>query len=311
MTTTYHYQAYNLTIESPFQIRELISIAPQQPDIRIFERSVLDNLPVLVNQKSYFNDEMVFQANEKELLIKIKGIGKYHIKNAQILHIEREKGISDDDIVLYLLGTGLACMNMMRGVFALHGSSIHTADGSVLFIGDSGVGKSTTAAKMMEKGYKLQADDVSFIVFDAQNKPWVYPAYPQLKLWEKSVENLGINKDNLEFVSPLWQKFRVASPHNFETEASPLLAIYLLKPSEQTQIEIKPLIKFEKIKILLENTYRSYTIQVLNLEKPHFEFCANLAANSILKCAERPKNAFLIDELTDLLENDFHSLQKK
>jgi uncharacterized ubiquitin-like protein YukD len=308
MTITYHYKAYNLTIETPFPIRELVSIASQKTDILIKELDVVDSLPIYTNQESFFNDEMIFQSNATDLLIIIKGIGKYHIKNAQTIHIEREKGVSDDDIVLYLLGTGLACLNMMRGVFALHGSAIHTENGSVIFMGDSGVGKSTTAAKMMEKGYKLQADDVSFIAFDAQNKPWVYPAYPQLKLWYKSVEKLGINKDDLEFVSPLWQKFRVASHHNFETEASPLLAIYELKPSDRTFIEIKPLVKFEKIKILLENTYRNYTIQVLSLEKSHFEFCAKLAANSLIKCVERPKNAFLIDELTDLLEIDFHNL---
>jgi hypothetical protein len=305
MTTTFYYIAYNLTIETPFSIRELVSIAPQKTDILIKELSIVDFLPVFTNQESYFDGEMIFQSNATELLITVKGIGKYHIKNAQTIHIEREKDISNDDIVLYLLGTGLACLNMMRGVFALHGSAIHTENGSVIFMGDSGVGKSTTVAKMMEKGYKLQADDVSFIAFDAQNKPWVYPAYPQLKLWDKSVEKLGINKDNLEFVSPLWQKFRVASHHNFETKASPLLAIYELKPSEQSFIEIKPLIKFEKIKILLENTYRNYTIQVLSLERAHFEFCAKLAGNSIIKCAIRPKNAFLIDELTDLLESDF------
>jgi hypothetical protein len=308
MSKKHYYNAYNLSLESPFPIKELVKIEAQKTDIIIFEQPVFDTLPHFTHQANHFGVDMLLQVNGKNLLIVIKDIAKFYIENAEIIHIERQESVSDEDVTLYLLGTCLACLNMLRGVFALHGSAIDTAQGSVLFIGNSGVGKSTTAAKMIAKGYKLQADDVSFIIFDADHKPWVYPAYPQLKLWDTSVEKLGIEKQDLEYVSPLWQKFRVSNALNFQAEPRPLFRIYELKPSENVQIEVKTLHKFDKIKVLFENTFRNYMIQVLQLEKEHFEFSAKLATSVTLKYVTRPKKAFLIDELTDLIEADFDNL---
>ena len=305
MKTSYYYKAYNLTVETPFPIRELVAIKPQKTDIIIKELPVANSLSQVNTQEGYFEDEMRVQTNDTELLITIKGLVKFYSPDVHTIHIEREAGVSDDDVVLYLLGTCLACLNMLRGVFALHGSAIHTEKGSLLFIGNSGVGKSTTAAKMIAKGYKLQADDVSFIYFDAHNQAWVYPAYPQLKLWDTSVEKLGIEKKGLEFISPLWQKFRIAAHENFLASPTPLMAIYELVPSEHSRIKITPLYRFDKIKILLENTYRNYTIQALGLEKAHFAFCTILATSITVKSVSRPNDAFLIDELTDIIESDF------
>ena len=300
----FYYQAYNLTIQTPFTISELPTIPSQTTDILIIETSVVETLTPITNQENYFHDFMTIQKNHRQLLIKIKGIAKFYVPDTQTIHIQRDLGVSDSDVALYLLGSCLACLNMLRGCFALHGSAILTERGSILFIGASGVGKSTTAAKMIAKGYQLQSDDVSFITFDTQNQATVSPAYPQLKLWDTSLEKLGMKKDDLDFVSPIWQKFRVAAHDNFTPHPTPLAAIYELSPSEQDHLTIQPLYRFDKMKVLLENTYRNYTIKTLGLEKQHFNFCSLLAAKTTLKSIKRPKNKFLLDELIEAIERD-------
>ena len=58
-------------------MRELVAISPQRTDIIIQEKTVVNTLATIQTQGSYFNDEMTFQINKNELLIKVKNVAKY------------------------------------------------------------------------------------------------------------------------------------------------------------------------------------------------------------------------------------------
>lgn len=299
----YYYKVYNVTIKVPFAIPELVGTGDDQADIIIEEDGVSNNLENISGSGDFFGGTLQYQINSNDVLLKIDKIGKYWIKDKKTIIIDRIAGVSDADIALYLLGTCFAYIIMLNGGFAIHGSAIKIGESCVIFTGDSGVGKSTTAARLIEKRYSLLADDVCVITFDTEGAI-VHPAYPQLKLWDNSVEKLGYDKADLKTVSDSWQKFRLSVKDIYHTIPVKIMHVFELIPSDSEEIQCRTLQGLDKLKLLLANTYRNFFIPSLNLEKSHFQFCTQLAQQIEVKQIERPRNLFLIDELIELVESE-------
>ena len=80
---------------------------------------------------------------------------------ASALRLNTAEGSLGSDIRVFLLGSCLGALLHQRGVLALHASAIETDQGAVLFMGDSGMGKSTTLQAFIKRGYKMLADDIT------------------------------------------------------------------------------------------------------------------------------------------------------
>jgi hypothetical protein len=299
----YYYKVYNFTIETPFPIPELTEIKRQKVDVSIIEKSISADLDKIKSRGTFFNNVMHYQINETDVLLEITDAGKFWIKDKKSILIDRIEGTADEDIALYLLGTVFAYLIMLNGYFALHGSAIKIGEGCVIFTGDSGVGKSTTAAGLIEKGYPLLADDVCVISFNREGGAIVHPAYPQLRLWDNSVEKLGYDVKELKTVSQSWAKFKKPVKTVYHNESLKLHHIFELSPSKIAEIKVDNLQGFDKITVLLANTYRNFVIQSLGLEKAHFQFCTQLAQQIKVKKIYRPKQSFLLEELIETIEN--------
>ena len=99
---------------------------------------------------------------------------------------------NDNDVRLFLLGSVMGALLHQRGWLPLHGSAIRLPDGTAaIFMGPSGVGKSTLAAAFRRRGYAVAADDVSLIFTGADGSPLLQPAYPELKLWAEAAAKIG------------------------------------------------------------------------------------------------------------------------
>lgn len=302
----FYYKVYNFSVQIPFAINELVAINPCVPDIDIQEDKIQDNLESIITQGDFWAGAVTYQINEQDILLDIKNTAKYLIKNKKTVIIDRNQSVADSDIALYLLGTCFACIVMINGGFALHGSAIKMGDSCVIFTGDSGAGKSTTAARLIEKGYQLLADDVCVIAFDTEGEAIVYPAYPQLKLWDNSVEKLGYDKTILKTVSDNWQKFRLSTRNIYHDMPVKVSHIVELIPSDSDSIKCETVQGFDKLKLLLANTYRNFFIPTLGLEQAHFQFCATIAQQTDILRIERPRHTFLLDELINIVETEIN-----
>lgn len=302
----YYYKIYSFTIKVPFLINELIEIPLQKTDISITEGHVPNNLEDIVSEGNFFNNHILYQVNtNRSILLFIKDIGYYYITDKNTLVVQRLEGVSDEDITIYLLGFCFGFLISLHENFALHGSAVKINDEScVIFVGESGAGKSTTAAKFVTKGCKLIADDVCLITFDNKNQPLVHPAYPQIKLWEDSAENLNLEKTDLKTVSDNWKKLRVPVGNVFESQTIPLKAIYYLEPTRYDFFSIVELKGFEKVLTCTQNTYNRRATMLLNLEKTHFDFCTKIASKVKISKIERSQHLALIDEMIEQIQED-------
>jgi hypothetical protein len=155
----------------------------------------------------------------------------------------------------YLLGPVLGLLLRLRGITCLHASAVAFDDWSVLFVGASGTGKSTTAAAFAKLGHAVLSDDIAALSTSPSTSPstsawpaatadapparasmhkdssfYVLPAYPQVCLWPDSVKMIYGPAASLPILAPDSDKCRLplgSSETRFETRSLPVGAIYI------------------------------------------------------------------------------------
>jgi hypothetical protein len=172
-----------------------------------------------------------------------------------------------EDALTYLLGPILGFVLRLRGVTALHGSVVAIDGQAFALSGATGAGKSTTAAAFAGRGFPVLSDDIAPLVW-REDRVFIEPGYPQVRLWPDSVQMLYGSPEALPLLTPNWDKrfLDVAADHpTLNGQPFPLAAIYVL--DERWQGLTSPIIELlaprEAFMALTVNTYAN-----LLLEKP-------------------------------------------
>jgi hypothetical protein len=294
----YCYRAFGLTIGSSIEIPELVQ-TEGDPDVTVSMGRVPDFLgsPTRTGAR--------YQTGPGQFLYRIDNIAKYLVSGGSEVIIETYPGVEDNSIRTFLLGSVFAALLHQREMLPLHGSSIRVGDRCVIFSGLSGSGKSTTARAFINRGYRLNADDVSVISINREGIPIVYPEYPRLKLWKDVLKREGENPESYIRVRRVLEKFSVPAGEQFNHRALPLEKIYILSPYNKSNIEISPVKGMEKFNKLKQLTYRYKFTKGLETEVFHFKTAANVCNIVPFSLVERPLKPFLLRDLADLLEKDF------
>jgi DNA polymerase III delta prime subunit len=102
--------------------------------------------------------------------------------NGHLISYERRH----PDLLHHLVNMVLPMAASMENRMIFHGSAVAIASKAYIFIGESGVGKSTLAASLSREHGKLICDDC-FSITRTDGKWLVYPSYQSLRLWPDSV----------------------------------------------------------------------------------------------------------------------------
>jgi len=304
------YQIHNLVIASSFHLPELITIEPRREDIFIAEGMVPKTLKKVDGVKCgvVFANFINYELLDNCLLLTIENVGRFLIKDAHSITFERFEGVEDDTIRLYLLGTCLGILLIWRGVFPFHGSTIHTEYGAAMFIGESGEGKSTLAAKFFREGHDVLTDDVCVVRLKENSAVWAYPSVRRIKLWEDSIFTLGYEDSNCVSIMPNWDKKQLSLPTEVTQNPKQLTVIYKLSPDKNNQLKIETLYGHEKLMTLMENTFRLMGVELFNKQNEHFKFCSSVAQALPVKLLKRPVDSFDIDDLYYLIMDDLKTI---
>lgn len=246
-----------------------------------------------------------YQAAPGEFLLKVDSVARYYVREGRRIIITPEPGVAREKILIFLMGSAFGALLHQRNVLVLHAGAIAVKKSSVLFLGPSGVGKSTLAAGFHQRGYPFLADDVCAVSL-TKGKPAVIPGFPRLKLWEDVLQKLG--KDKSQLKSVVWtrnlEKYFMPVENRYEKPV-PLKAVFDLEITDTDQIEITLLKGGSKINPLIGNTYRLGFLDGLGGRKEHFRQCAAVGAQANVYRVARPRSGFLLDELMDALEGRF------
>ena len=139
------------------------------------------------------------------------------------------------DMATYLQGPVLGFVLRLQGITCLH-ASVVTVDGyAFAFVGQSGLGKSTLASSLSQRGARVLSDDI-LALESIGGKIVALPGYPRLRLWPESAEFLLGDKEALPKMAPRWDKryLDLMEPEcRFESNPKPLAAIFLLNPKSE------------------------------------------------------------------------------
>jgi hypothetical protein len=235
-----------------------------------------------------------------------EGVGSFLVRNGNEIVVEPAATVTEQVLRLFLLGPALGVLVQQRGLLALHASAVVVGAGVVAFLGDSGWGKSTTAAALHARGHQVVADDVVALDIDTPGRLMALPAFPRLKLGVAPAAALGYDVEMLTVFHPQDKRREYRVTKGFQEKPLPLERIYILADSEREEIEqLRPKEAF------VELVRHSYAIQMLRSvggSSAHFRQCVRVAESTPIYCLKRPRDLTALPGLARMVEE--HSLAK-
>ena len=284
----YYYKVYGLYIGSELELPELSPLQNIKVDVTIGFGEVPEHLPE-VNGSG-----VLFEAALNDFLFKFEVIGRYRVQNGSRIIIQPEREALPSEIRLVLLGSSIGALLHQRGMLAIHGSAITDGKQTMILSGQSGVGKSTLAAGLLELGYSFIADDISVIGQNEKQDYIVESGIPHLKLWKDILVHLN-KADDLSRVRPQLEKYRIPIPV-LEEETPSLSKIVILSPSNSTDFSYSEILGKDTFHLLRNSTYRLQFIDKMNQTEAHFRNLSQLVNSVQMFHAKRPVDPLNIME---------------
>lgn len=189
----------------------------------------------------------------------------------------------------------------LRGVPVLCASSVVLPNGkAALFCGISTSGKSSVAAALSHRGYRVLADDWVAIQFNHLDEPCVLPLSPDLQLpldvlTEKNVE--------LQRVRPHLDKFLF--PQSSTSTLIPIARIYELDIDDGQVASLSAVRGLERIHTLTRHAYIRENSVTSGRQHQQLEAFVQLAKVSSMHRLTRPQTGHSLTATLDLLEADW------
>jgi hypothetical protein len=169
-----------------------------------------------------------------------------------------------EDFYMYWVGPVMGFLLRHRNTTCLHASAVELHDRAVLFSGDPGYGKSTTAAALALRGAPVLGEDIVPLKL-TEGRYWAVPGYPRVCLWPDAVAKLFGDGDALPRLTPTWNKRYLQLDGvraKFAAESKPLGIIYLFggRSDESRAPFIEAIPSREAVLGLVQNTYMNWLI---------------------------------------------------
>lgn len=258
------YKAFGLCFASETELPELPSYAGLKGDVSIVSGNVPDQIA------KPFRETVRYQLSENDFILKVTGIAKYRVQNGNIITIEAEKGVSENEVRLFLYGSAFAALFHQRGMMPLHATTVYNNDGAIAFAGNSGAGKSTTSFSLIETGkFNLVSDDITILHYK-DDKIQVQPGMPHVKLWADVLEYSSKDISTLKNIRSEIQKYRYPVESQFSDQPVELRALYFLSSQHQKEVTLTPVTGTEKFNLLQNNIFRSQFITGKEMQEKYF-----------------------------------------
>ena len=123
------------------------------------------------------------------------------------------------------------------GHLLIHASAVRTPGGVVMFVAETGAGKSTLAASFQAAGVELLSDDCMQLFLDRDDVVRCMPTYRSLRLWSDSADAI-MASEPYEPMSPGSDKRRVDLSPGAPTAPGAVIAICVLTTADDDPHDI-------------------------------------------------------------------------
>lgn len=271
----YSYRVSGLAVASELDLPGLIpGDADCAPDVTIHRAAV----PMALDGAEAVGP--TWQRAGRRFLLRIPDIARFLLEDGDRITFEPEAGAEPQDVAVFLSGSVFGILLHQRNQIVLHASAVMVGDKAVLFCGQSGAGKSTLAAALGEHGHALIADDQCAIDIGGDGIPRIQADGRQLRLWDRSISELGLVERRGAPMRHRLRKFYV-EPVTASDAVMPIGAVYALAEArhpEEPGIERPNVV--DATKLLAANAYRPTLIHRFGQRDVYFRGGTTIAATS-------------------------------
>jgi len=209
--------------------------------------------------------------------LEIEGVARYHIVAGASIEVLVDPASDREAAWFFLKATPFGILILQRGELPLHAAALVPPGGgkALLVAGESGAGKSTTSAILVQRGWTLLNDDISRIVF-REGVPVVCPGFQSLKLNADSLALLGLDKESAARTRGFKEKYY----WHVEGGRSPcpVGAMVVLDQPRATVTDSVRLTGMSVFQELYRQTFRQYLVVPLGYQREHFRLVSQLAS---------------------------------
>ena len=292
-TAMYTYTGYGLTFAVPFRCTGLpAAAAGADPDVVVRAGPVARRL----SAPALSDDRWDAEAG-RFLLRGGRRAGRFLVQAGDVT-LERNPSATDERLARCFIDEVLPSVLRQRGLLVLHANAALTAWGVVVIAGESGVGKSTTLAALLERECTMLADDVTALGLAAGGDVEVLPGVAQVHLTAAAVSGLGYELAAGP-VQP-WRRMKAAMATDESMAQTPgrLGAIYVLAVHPGSDVRVRALTGSDKFDALQSCIYGP----MLAAEHPGaFPLIQAVMRTTPVYRLERPAERWSVREVTDIL----------
>ncbi len=292
-----HYQAYGLSIVSDFEIDAFQKANAPQEDVNLL---CIEKKEVDFEGFSFEDDFVIREYTEIGFLYVIKDVVAFLISENLI----KVNPLNEDprQWQSFLVGGAMSIALNKIGYFLLHGSAIESDNSAYLFLGFSGVGKSSVAAALEQRKYRIITDDVCPLS-KIDNILYIIPGTQQARLLQDTVEELGIKQATVIDHPNMRPKFGYQfAPHKSNKTKIRRIIELAIDENLDTEIKVERIESFEKIKLLKENIYKAGLTKIVKGDQHGFQSIMMLVNNVDCFRIKRKRSNFALNDLVDLIE---------
>lgn len=231
--------------------------------------------------------------------LNVDGVARYLVREGREIVVEPVGG-GEADVSTFLLGPAMAACLQQRGIATLHASAVEIGAGAVLFAGDSGIGKSTLVAALVERGHRLMADDFSALHLGAGDCPEVLPAFACVRLWANAVEALGWERRTQVRVRDRMEKDYVPVDRYRPTPLR-VHAVFAMQCHNRKRFDVETVPTARAFEWLLWSTYGARLVHTPDVHRNHFRTVAALAKRVPFMRIARPARPVCPGALADCI----------
>lgn len=292
----FSYRAYGLGIHSEIEIPEFIT-QTNKPDVTITidrQTPIATYIPKVALQEAW-----AMHVSRDRGLVYVRDTGLYSIEDGNRIVFIPASGVTRAKIGFYTVGTVMSILLYQRKFLVLHGSVINIDGEAVIFLGNSGDGKSTTAAALHAAGYKLINDDVAPVIL-GDKSAFLQPGFPQIKMSSETAEALGYDFNSLPIIHPKSDKRGYRPQENFSHLPLNIRRIYVLDyGNEFSSTPISSSLATMEV-----SRHSRPTTLYQRGDALHFFQCVNLVKEQTIYRLQRPKSLELLPKFADFIQTD-------
>ena len=238
------------------------------------------------------------------------GVGEFFVSGDGCRIICRQFDVATaESFHVYLLGQALSFALVKKGFEPLHATVVVVEGEGVAFVGASGFGKSTLAARFLSAGHPVLTDDL-LLLHPTNGRFLGYPGPPRIKLFPRTARRfLGraasgvrMNPDTEKLILPLDRKQSYSKP-------VPLRAIYSL--AGPREVFRKQRIRFDALSprqaffALVKNTFNPRIVDTDRLQR-QFKQTAGLVSLVPVRKASFPRVISRLSSVRDAILCDLN-----